>query len=48
MLREVVARNFSPKVAVVASPDAQEVCRKNNLSFVELLRPFERLDTKGS
>lgn len=44
---------FCPHVAVLCSDKAQEMCRKNNLSFSDLLNPFARLtdvnfkDTNG-
>lgn len=34
---------FCPHVAVLCSEKAQEMCRKNNLSFSDLLNPFARL-----
>lgn len=34
---------FCPHVAVLCSDKAQEMCRKNNLSFCDLLNPFARL-----
>uniref|UniRef100_A0A2S2NGE0 Trafficking protein particle complex subunit 8 n=1 Tax=Schizaphis graminum TaxID=13262 RepID=A0A2S2NGE0_SCHGA len=45
---------FCPHVAVLCSDKAQEMCRKNNLNFSDLLNPFARLtdvnfkDTNGS
>ncbi|KFD61595.1 hypothetical protein M514_04171 [Trichuris suis] len=38
----------SPVVAVLASEEADEVCRKNGLTFVDLLKPFEQLEDKVS
>ena len=38
---------FSPQVAVLCSHDAELLCRKNNLSFVELTQPFCRLSAEG-
>ena len=38
---------FSPMVAVLTSEDAENVCRKNDLSFVELVRPFCQLSNEG-
>lgn len=34
---------FCPHVAVLCSDKAQGICRKNNLSFCDLLNPFARL-----
>lgn len=45
--REIVQNVFSPMVGVVTSPLADEICLKNNLSFVEMLQPFTRLSTDG-
>ena len=39
---------FSPQVAVLCSHDAEVLCRKNNLSFVELTQPFCRLSAEGT
>jgi hypothetical protein len=39
---------ISPKVLVVASPDATALCMKNNgLTFTQLLRPFGRIPNKS-
>ncbi|XP_066587305.1 trafficking protein particle complex subunit 8 [Prorops nasuta] len=45
--REFISNTFSPQVATVCSPTAETVCQKNNLSFVELLQPFCKLNTEG-
>ena len=45
--QEYVQNAFAPLVAVLCSHDAELVCRKNNLSFVELIQPFCRLTTEG-
>lgn len=34
-------------VGVVCSPQAEEICQKNNLTFVELLQPFSKLSADG-
>lgn len=44
---EFIQNTFSPAVAVLCSPDAELLCHKNNLSFVELVQPFCRLTTEG-
>jgi len=41
--REVIQSIFSPLVGVVTSSLADEVCHRNNVSFVELLQPFAKL-----
>ncbi|XP_029042782.1 trafficking protein particle complex subunit 8 [Osmia bicornis bicornis] len=45
--REFISNAFSPQIAAVCSPLADAVCQKNNLSFVELLQPFCKLNTEG-
>lgn len=35
-------------VAVMCSEDAEKVCQKNNLSFVEMVRPFCHLTSEGN
>ncbi|XP_037938584.1 trafficking protein particle complex subunit 8 [Teleopsis dalmanni] len=41
--RETIQNIFSPLVGVITSSLADDVCYKNNLSFVELLQPFTKL-----
>ena len=38
---------FSPSVAVLTSEDAEFICQKNDLSFVEMIRPFCQLSNEG-
>ncbi len=38
---------FSPMVAVLTSEDAEMVSQQNDLSFVELVRPFCQLSKDG-
>lgn len=45
--REFIGNAFSPQIAVVCSVTADAACQKNNLSFVELLQPFCKLNTEG-
>lgn len=45
--REIIQNVFSPMVAVISSPNADELCLKNNLSFVEMLQPFCKLTSDG-
>ncbi|XP_067647513.1 trafficking protein particle complex subunit 8 [Eurosta solidaginis] len=40
---EIIQNMFSPLVGVISSPVANEVCARNNLSFVEILQPFAKL-----
>ena len=45
--QDFIRSAFGPRVAVVSSPDADEVCQKNNLSFVDMLKPFCRPTQEG-
>lgn len=45
--QEFVQNTFNPHVAVLCSPDAEVLCQKNNLTFVELVQPFCRLTSEG-
>lgn len=38
--QEFIQGVFAPMITAQCSPDAEDVCRRNNLSFVELLQPF--------
>lgn len=42
-LFEIIQNVFSPMVAVICSQSGEELCLKNNLSFVEMLQPFSKL-----
>ena len=44
---EFIQEALAPMVGVVCSTDAEILCKKNNLSFVELLQPFCRLQAEG-
>ncbi|XP_067142139.1 trafficking protein particle complex subunit 8 [Centruroides vittatus] len=44
--QEFIQDVFSPMVAVLCSQDAKNTCKKNNLTFVELLQPFCRINTE--
>lgn len=46
--REMVQSVFSPLIGATCSPQAEEMCQKNNLTFVEMLQPFSRLTTDAS
>lgn len=41
---EFIQDTFCPQVAVLCSYDAEVVCRKNSLTFVELVQPFCRFN----
>lgn len=45
--QEFVQNTFNPHVAVLCSADAEVLCQKNNLTFVELVQPFCRLTSEG-
>ena len=45
--REFVQNTFGPMVAVLCSHDAEVLAQKNNLSFVEMVRPFCKLTSEG-
>ncbi|KAL3290126.1 hypothetical protein HHI36_023491 [Cryptolaemus montrouzieri] len=42
--QEFIKTAFIPQIAVICSPQAEQCCEKNNLSFVELLQPFCKLN----
>lgn len=44
---ELLQGVFCPTIAVTCSEDAEQVCMKNKLSFVEMTRPFCQLTTEG-
>ncbi|XP_053684049.1 trafficking protein particle complex subunit 8 isoform X2 [Sabethes cyaneus] len=43
--KEIIQNIFSPIVGAIISTQADELCQKNNLSFVEMLQPFLRLSS---
>nr|XP_054772074.1 trafficking protein particle complex subunit 8-like [Lytechinus pictus] len=45
--REFIQNTFGPTVAVACSHDAEVLAQKNNLSFVEMVRPFCRLTSEA-
>ena len=45
---EFIQSAFCPMVAVMCSEDAEKVSQKNNLSFVEMVRPFCHLTSEGN
>ena len=40
--KEFLQECFPPRLLCLVSEDAQEICQKNNLDFVQLIRPFCR------
>lgn len=45
--QEFIKNCFTPQVAVASTPLAEEACRRNNLSFIEMIQPFCKLGTEG-
>ncbi|XP_022096139.1 trafficking protein particle complex subunit 8-like isoform X2 [Acanthaster planci] len=45
--QEFVQNSFGPTVAVLCSHDAEVLAQKNNLSMVEMIRPFSRLTNEA-
>ncbi|CAG5114906.1 unnamed protein product [Candidula unifasciata] len=43
---EFIQSTFCPHIAILCSADAQLLCQKNNLSFVQLIQPFCRLSSE--
>lgn len=44
---EFISNSFSPQIAVASTSSAEAICRKNALTFIELLTPFCKLSTEG-
>ncbi|XP_071443920.1 trafficking protein particle complex subunit 8 isoform X2 [Hetaerina americana] len=44
--QEFIQKTFSPMVAVISSSSAENICQKNNLSFIDLLRPYCKLSSE--
>ncbi|CAL1268042.1 unnamed protein product [Larinioides sclopetarius] len=45
---ELIQDVFSPCIAVLCSSDVEQICAKNNLTFVQMVQPFCRLNTEAS
>lgn len=45
--KELIQNVFSPLIGVICSQQAEELCYKNNLTFVELLQPYSKLTNDG-
>lgn len=43
---EFIQNAFAPQIAILCSEDADNLCLKNNLRFVELIQPFCRLNNE--
>ncbi|XP_054278415.1 trafficking protein particle complex subunit 8 isoform X2 [Macrosteles quadrilineatus] len=46
--QEFIQHSFSPSIAVMCSPLVDDICKKNNLSFTELIQPFCKLQVEAS
>ena len=46
-VESLVKLTYALQIATRCSEDAESICRKNHLSFPELLRPFSVLSEKG-
>lgn len=44
---DFIQNAFAPVIAVKCSALVNEACKKNNLSFIELLQPFSKLNVEG-
>ncbi|XP_063239297.1 trafficking protein particle complex subunit 8 [Bacillus rossius redtenbacheri] len=44
---EFIQNTFSPMVAVMCSPMVNQICQKNNLSFIEMVQPFCKIHTEA-
>jgi hypothetical protein len=45
---EFIQGAYGPMIAVLCTEDAEIVCQKSNLNFVELIRPFSQLTSEGN
>lgn len=45
--KEIIQNIFSPLIGVICSQQSEEICLKNNLTFIELLQPFSKLTNDG-
>lgn len=43
----IIKKTYALQVAVRCTPGAEAVCRKNNLTFCDLLEPFSHLSTQS-
>lgn len=42
-LESFMRRTFPPLIGSMTSPEAEKVCQKNNLTFVQLVQPFSHV-----
>lgn len=45
--QEFIKNAFTPQIAVISTKLVEQSCRKNNLSFIDLLQPFTKLTSDG-
>ena len=45
---DLITQVFSPRVALLSSTGAEKLAQKNNLSLVQLLRPFAQMRTEAA
>lgn len=46
--KELIQSIFSsPLIGATATKSAEELCSKNNLTFVQLIQPFSKISTEG-
>ena len=47
--KELIQSVFSsPLIGATITSAAEEICLKNNLSFVSLIQPFSKISTEGA
>lgn len=47
--KELIQNVFSsPLIGAVTTNAAEEICLKNNLTFVSLIQPFSKISTEGT
>ena len=44
---QFITEAFRPRIAVMASPEVEAICMKNDLTLTELLQPFSKLSQDG-
>lgn len=44
---DFIQQSFSPMIAVMCTPGVEEVCKKNNLNFIQLVKPFSKATADG-
>ena len=44
---QFITETFRPRVAVMAAPEVEAICMKNDLTLTELLQPFSKVNQDG-